>query len=318
MDPQARAKADTRKQFDGMHFFDAQLHEQTVDTYVLLAPSSFADRSTLLLNAPTPEDRLMISSAIRALGKSELLHYLLPTAVTAARLYYLVAFLEGVVMPQLQFLVSLCEEQGHVAPGKQGQDELKKAKSNLGPALSFLSGTGAPSLRAAPYLASEITWASTDKIPQLRNSIAHFRFRVDEAVTRAEDISSVRALGALGEVGLHALKRLARLLRLPAFDPDRVPDYEKSSILYEEDLKRPVLPTSRRRTYREIREILNRVERLGLTMLCASFDVATIHQVEGRLRLGECGVCKQGLGVGAPGATVNCPVCSKAWTFNMS
>ena len=222
------------------------------------------------------------------------------------------------MMPQLQLLVSLCEQQGHVALGKQGQEELKRAKSNLGPALSFLSGTGAPALNSAPRLASEITWASTDKIPQLRNSIAHFRFRVDEAVTRAEDISSVRALGALGGVGLHAMKGLARLLRLPTFDPDRVPDYEKSSILYEEDLKRPVLPTSRRRTYREIREILDRVERLGLTMLFASFDAGQIHRAEGRLRLGKCGSCKQGLRVGAPGETVICPVCSKAWTFNMS
>lgn len=316
MDPRSRAKADTQKQLAGAKFFDAQLHAEIVDTYLLLAPVSFADHSTLLLNAPTAKDRIAISSAIRALGNSKIINYLLPAAVTTARLYYLVAFLEGMVMPQLQVLVSLCEQQGHVASGKPGKDELRNAKSSLGPALTYLSGTGAPALLLAPRLAAEISWASSDKIAQLRNSIAHFRFRLDEAVTRARDIPSVQSLGKeLEAFGLHAVKGLAVLLGLPAFDEDRMPDYEKSSILYEENLNRPVLPTSRRRTYREIREILERVERLGLTMLFASLDVGKIHQAEGMLCLGQCGSCGQGTRAGAPGGNVSCPVCSHSWTF---
>jgi hypothetical protein len=79
--------------------FDEEIHGEGVDTYALLSPAAYADHSTLLLNTPSPKDRLAISAAIRALGNSEPLHYLAPTAITAARLYYLVAVLEGVVMP---------------------------------------------------------------------------------------------------------------------------------------------------------------------------------------------------------------------------
>lgn len=316
MDARARAKSASQTKMKGVAAFDAALHSEVVDTYLALSPAAYAEHSTLLLNSPTVTDRLAVSAAIRALGNSELIHYLVPTAVTTARLYYLVAFLEGVVMPQLQVLVSLCEEQGHVGASAKGKKELSSAKTKLSPALAFLAGTGAPALGAASRLVNEIKWANLDRIPQLRNSVAHFRFRLDESVVRARDTSSAHKLGSLEGVGLQAFKALARLLRLPAFDPERVPDYENSSIQYEENLSKPVLPTSRRRSYPEIRQVLDRVERLGLTMLLAFADTGKIHQDEGRLRLGMCGGCNLGIRAGAPGAMVTCPVCSMPWTFD--
>jgi hypothetical protein len=301
MDAKTLQKTKTQDTMRGHPAFDAQIHDEAVETYMALSPRMYADHSTLLLNAPTPKDRLAISGAIRALGNSPALHYLAPAAVATTRLYHLVALLEGVVVPQLQVLVSLCDEQGLNAP--------PEARKHLSSALTFLAGPDAPVLRSAPTVRGEITWASSERIPQLRNSVAHFRFRLDEAVKPASDIPSVRALGRLQEVAFVALKGLAKTLRFPPFDPARIPNYENSGVHYEEDLKKPLLPTSRRRSYEDVRKILERVERLGMSMLFAFMDVGVIHQEAGRLQLGECVSCKIGLRSAAPGTTAPCPVC---------
>ena len=72
--------------------------------------------------------------------------------------------------------------------------------------------------------------------------MAHFRFRLDEAVQAADDIPSIRALGRPKAFALHTFGALGRLLRLSPFDANRIPDYEKSSVHYEENLNKPLLP----------------------------------------------------------------------------
>jgi len=311
VDPRSTVMSQTISKLGSLKAFDAALYVEVVDLYTRLRPGEYAEHSTPLLNVPTLDDRLSTSAAIRALGNSHVVHYLLPTAVTVARLYYLVAFLEGVVMPQLQLLGVICEQDGHFAAGKSRKDHF----ANLGPALTFLSGAGWPSLRSAPKLIGELTWAETEKIPKLRNAVAHFRFRLHEATKPASEIQSVRDIGGVAEVGLHLMSGLARLLGFPPFDRTRIPDYEHSSIQYEDDLRRAITRASRDRSYTEVRSIVERVERLGLTMLIACVSVGSIMQEEGRLKLGQCNACDEGIVAGEPGATVTCPACTKTWRY---
>jgi hypothetical protein len=312
LDAATRVKVAVRESMRGVPAFDEHIHDEAVDLFLLLAPATFAERSTVLLNAPTIKDRLNISAAIRALGNSAVLHYLVPTAITTTRLYYLVAFLEGVVMPQLRTLLALCEQQGYVGRRR----ELKRARTNLGPAFTFLAGPGASTFRATPRLSAEINWVNTNRIPQLRNAVAHFHFRLEEAVQSANEIPSVAGLGPLGPVGLRAMQVLAKVLRLPAFDPESIPNYQDSFVQYEEDLSMPILPLSRKRTYVEVRETLQRIERFGMSMMLAALSTGNIHQREGRLRLGSCSSCRVGLRVGLPGAAVTCPWCGTVWAFH--
>jgi hypothetical protein len=181
--------------------------------------------------------------------------------------------------------------------------------------LAFLAGPATTTaLHSAPGAPPEITWASNEKVPQLRNSVAHFRFRLDEAIQAADDIPSIQALGRLTALGLHTFGVLAKLLRLPPFDAKRIPDYEKSSVHYEENLNRPLLPTSKRRTYPEVKKIVERAERFGMSLLFAFIDVGVVHQEEGRLQLGECANCKLGLRWATPGTHAVCPVCDGSGT----
>lgn len=303
------------KHAKNLGLMDKAIHDEAVDLFVRLAPPTYSSRSTLLLNAPTPKDRLAITGGVRALGNSQMLHFLVPSGVVAARLYYLVAFLEGVVMPHLQVLLDLCEQEGCVGKITKGRTELELARPKLSLALGFLATTGAPTLSNAPKLHAELQWASLDKIPQLRNAVAHFKFRIEEATTDAETIPSVKALGTIRELGLHATKGLAKLLGIPAFDTKHVPVYESSYVQYEEDINRPLLPGSRRRSYADLRTALERIERLGFSLLFAFLTAGGLLKTNGKIMLGECGSCGTGIRAGIPGSTVECPVCGASWTF---
>jgi hypothetical protein len=284
------------------HLLNEEVFNEAVALYESLTPATLAERSMRLLTPPTLYDRLAIASAMRYLGASSLF-WLIPTAITVTRLYYLVSLLEGIVMPQLRMLVDLSEENGLGT-----RKELADARGNLSPAVSFLSGAGASALQGAPRLLAELQWLATDRVPHLRNAVAHLSFRLDETVIRADEIPTLRALGGLAP---RALAGLARTLQLPEFNANLIPDYERSGIQYEEDLKKPITSRSRKRTYKEVADVVRRVEPLAFTLLSAAMEAAKRQQQAGAISLEPCRACKAATCSGVVGTTVSCPECAE-------
>jgi len=312
----ADVRAKTKRDYANQAVFDADLYSDALAVFMRLDASSYAEHSTPMLNPPDLEDRLRVAAGVRALGNSEMLNYMVPSGVVTARLYFLVAFLEGVVMPHLQVLIELCSQDGHVGKlDRKGKTQLERERSKFSSECRFVATTGAPSLSQGPRLLAEITWLSDDKIPQLRNAVAHFSFRLEEKVVAPSSIPSFQALGSFGAVGLKMATSVAKLLGVPGFDAARVPDYERCFIQYEENYTKPLKPDSRKRPYPELRTIVQRVEQLGFAMMIALLDVGKIHRSAGHLMLGGCNSCHLGTRAGVPGSTVECPVCDHKWTF---
>lgn len=284
------------------HLLNEEVFGEAVSLYGKLAPATLAERSMRLLTPPTLHDRLSIAAAVRYLGGSPL-YFLIPTAITVTRLYYLVSLLEGLVMPQLRMLVELCAESGTGTT-----KDLTAARANLAPAVTFLSGPGASVLRDAPRLLAELRWLATDRVANLRNAVAHLSFRLDEGSLRVDEIPTLRALGDVVSGGLRGL---ARVLKLPEFDPRRVPHYERSSIQYEEDLRKPITSRSRRRNYKEIADVVRRVEPLAFSLLFAAMEAAKRQQRAGAISLEPCARCMVAMCSGVVGATVACPECGQ-------
>ncbi len=311
----------TDPELDKLPYFDRALHDEAVELYVQLSPDEYCRQGQLLLNGPSTFERLDACAGVRALGTSRFLYNMEGRGVTAARLFYFVAITEGILMPYMQPMISLAEALGHKGPNKGGKfQELERAKENIGPAMKFLGTHAQPIFTAkAPTLGSRFVHLHTDNLSKFRNAIAHFKFRFECSTISLLSEPSVKALPqGIRDFAFFQMDGLRKLLGFPGTKkPEEEIDYATALVRYEEDLDKPVTKKSRSRTFAQVREILNDMEKVCFSLMFAYPAAGKRKETAGEVKLGDCERCKEGkLVILASAKTAPCPACGETLTIS--
>lgn len=298
--------------------FEQGLFDEAVNLFQRLAPDTFCQFAIKLLNGPSPESRFAASAGVRALSNSELLYACHSEGVMATSLFYLVALCEGLLMPHLQALVALSDQEGYRGPvtSTKKYPFLEQARRNFGPAIKFLATEATPLFAGTPTLHARLTAYYQDELAKLRNSVAHFKFRFETSNTKIEDELARAALPAPAHLANPILLLLRKSLRIRGQPDGHFANPKESGIRYSENLDSLVTRECRLRTFEELRELVRNVERCSF-MLAFGFTAAGAKlQQAGVIKLGECGECKEVTVVAPVGIVeINCPGCGSPGGF---
>lgn len=297
--------------------FDAKLFSEALALFQRIPAPAYCTRAQELLSQPDPQEKMNVTGGIRQLSTSTFVFAAEPEGILASTLYYFVSLCEGVVMPQLQELIELAVAEGHKGPMVNGKyRELERARENFGPAMSFLAthadGTLLP---AAPNLTAQLKSLHADRASNFRNAIAHYSFKLEIETTDVNSDPLFQAAARVAGEGFiaQAFERTCKLLRLtPSVKLPRVADPSLSRIRYEEQLGKQLSSTSRVRTFKETRELISAVERLGYSMLFAHVERGAELAAKGEIKSYVCPCGYGAIVVLATEKTATCPACQSA------
>lgn len=293
------------------------LHDEAAGLYARLSPDSYCKHAVSILNGSTPKSKMQAAGGLRGLGNSMFLFAAAAEGVITANLFYLVAVCEGILMPHLKPLVDLAEEDGNKGPLKQGRyQELERARRNFGPAIQFLATHGAPTLAASPLLLAETQGWQSDRLAGLRNSAAHFAFRLEIELTDATkdpDVGSKMTAGVLEQ-----FESLRRAIKLTPKEPSAmIADIKRSNVRYEPDIKKPLTNASPALSFEALRQRIFALDSNAFALMFAYAEAGVRLQADKKVFLGGCASCPDGIIV-APrssiGTDLPCPACSAMHT----
>lgn len=300
--------------------FDEPIYLEAVRTFHALSTATYCKHAINLLNGPTLIERMEPGGSIRALANSLPIYAVSSDGLISLSLFYLVTLCEGMMMPHLQPLIALCVERGQSGPTspKTGQhEELKQAQRNLGPAIEFLAKYGPSAFSAeAPLVLNRLAEYDAEHLSKLRNSVAHFKFRLEQVYVEAKDDPTIGSNPTLISLAGKGIESLARMLKVHNPHPGKIVSTDHSVVRYEESLKRPVTTRSKSRTYQEIRTMTTDLERLVFSLAYGFVEAGCIFQADGVIKLGLCAHCNEGHVVAPTAATTSaCPACGVESTF---
>jgi hypothetical protein len=290
------------------------LRKEAVSLFEKLYVEDYCQFSQRFLNSNRIIDTLKVIDGCKVFANNDLFYLLKAEAVITNRLFYFMAYSEGITKPLLQAVVQMLENNG--IKGKQDKRniyfELAKAKSNFGPCISFLSSYLSAYQSVAPEIFSRIQFYEQEAISKLRNSIAHFHFRYEIKENKLTDIQEVKDIEK--HFGIDSVKMLSLLAKMIKIDSaaDKVVDYANSGIRYSEDLKKPITNTSKYRSFENIRKLLDDIDEMTIALLFGFVEVGTDLQKNNKIIMGQCNDCGDGvLVVPSSCVTVVCPSCNK-------
>lgn len=292
-------------------FYDEKFHAEAVALYGQLSLESYCRHSIKLLNGPTLQNHIETSAGIRAVCNSLPVLAASPDGVMPVSLFYLVAMCEGILMPHLQPMVTLAEEKGLRGPaGKGGAfPALENAKQDLGPAITFLATHAAPMFNPhAVNVGKRIEQYDQEKLSRLRNSIAHLSFRLEVVRTDLKDAADFPAhpsASALVERGFDAF---SAVMQIHNPHKRKVVDMDKSLVRYEAAIGKVLTKNSISKTFKELRDYAEALERFVFTLALAYLDASRVFGA--RLFSGTCASCGEGfVAVPAVESHAECPAC---------
>jgi hypothetical protein len=228
-------------------------------------------------------------------------------------LFYLVSICEGVLMPHLQPLVTLCEQQGHKGPlnnsGKYG--DLEAAKKDFGPAIKFLATHGRPVFVSGSLaVGNRLEEYERDKLSRLRNSIAHFNFRLEIVRTNINIKDEPGFPKDPKQAALFEALYEGYVKSLHIHNPHRgqIVDSAKSVVRWEGALGKPVTKSSSSASFKAMRDTVGQVEAFAFSLAFAFLDAGS--KFGSALVVGACQTCKEGYVVATASEThATCPAC---------
>jgi hypothetical protein len=292
---------------------DAELHRQARGLYTKLSLEGYCRHASTLLNAPTLQNHIETSAGIRAICESQAVTLASPDALISVSLLYIVALCEGIVMPHLQPLITLAEEQGLCT----SSERLERARNNFGPAISLLAQEAAPMFHSiAPSVGARIQEYEATRLSRLRNSIAHLKFRLEIVRTRLRDAPGFPTAPMEVKLLEGSFNFLSNTMDIPNPHAPQIVDLGKSRVRYQDTVQGRLTKNSPALTFWEVREKANALEQFAFSLMFAYLEANKSYG--SRLFSGTCSECREGfVAVPATMAEATCPACGHRSTTTL-
>jgi hypothetical protein len=296
----------------GLPYFDEATYLEAVVLYSRLTLENYCRHATELLNGPTVNRLIDATAGLRAVANSITVYSASPDGLIPLSLFYFVNLCEGLLMPHLQPMVTLCEEQGHVGPvaARSGQhEELKKAKTDFGPALKFLAAHGEPIFAAsAPAIGNRLKDYDAVRLSQLRNSVAHFNFRLEIVRTHYKDDPAFPKDARLRVVAEAMLQSFLKALRIHNPHGGQIVDMKKSMLRWEGSMGKLLTNASAAISFHDVRTMVEKLESFAFSLVFAFVEAGA--SFGSKLIIGMCAACNEGhVVVPATETQATCPAC---------